>query len=199
MEQETITRILFAVPFYSILLYGGYHRHSAHKQSDRFERMKNEGPVTFLMLRILGFTLWLICFFYPIVPEWFESFRFQLPPMVRWFGLCAALVSLPMGYSVFRSIGKNITDTVQTRAQHELITYGIYRYIRHPLYTTGFLLFFGLGTFAELLPVMLLSLIVLVTLYVRTFTEERFLIAQFGERYIQYRVQTGKFFPKFIH
>lgn len=198
MDQETITRLLFAVPFYAIVAYGGYHRHKAHVQNDRFERMKNEGPVTFLMLRVLGFALWLICFFFPIVPGLFASFRFEPVPLLRWTGYVLALISIPMGYSVFRSIGRNITDTVQTRAQHELITHGIYRFIRHPLYTTGFLLFFGLGLFAGLMPVLFLSVVVLITLYVRTFTEEQFLIAQFGERYVQYRTRTGKFFPKFI-
>lgn len=197
MEQETITRILFAVPFYSVALYGGYHRHKAQAQNDRFARMKNEGPVTFLLLRIFGGILWLICLLFPLAPGLFAPMRMEIPAAAAWIGYAMTMAALPMGYSVFRSIGRNITDTVETRSHHELITHGIYRFIRHPLYTTGFLLFFGLGLFAGLVPVLILSIIVLVTLYVRTFTEERFLIAQFGEQYIRYRARTGKFFPKF--
>ncbi|NUN68520.1 MAG: isoprenylcysteine carboxylmethyltransferase family protein [Bacteroidetes bacterium] len=199
MEQETITRILFALPFYAVVLYGGYHRHKAHQQNDRFARMKNEGPVTFLLLRIFGGILWVNCLLFPLAPGLFASVRMELPSAATWTGYALALLSLPMGYSVFRSLGRNITDTVQTRAEHELVTHGIYRFIRHPLYTTGFLLFFGLGLFAGLLPVLLLSLFVLGTLYIRTFTEERFLVAQFGDRYREYSERTGKFLPKLNH
>ncbi len=198
MFDEAMTRILFAAIFYSIFLFGAYHRHSAHRQNDRFERMKNEGPVTFMVLRTLGLVLWLTYFMFPIFPELFAPVRFRSDTIIHAAGLFLAAIALPMGISVFRNLGRNITDTVQTRANHQLVTSGIYRYIRHPLYSTGFLLFFGLGLLSGLWPAMVLSIVVLITLYLRSFEEERRLVAEFGERYIVYRQHTGKFFPIII-
>jgi protein-S-isoprenylcysteine O-methyltransferase Ste14 len=195
MFDETTTRMVFAVVFYSVFLFGAYHRHSAHKQNDRFERMKHEGPATFMVLRIIGMVLWLTYFLFPVVPGLFEPVRFQTGIVLQLTGLFLAVTAIPMGVSVFRNLGRNITDTVQTRANHQLVTTGIYRYIRHPLYTTGFFLFFGLGLLSGIWPALILSVVVMVTLHLRTFEEERRLIAEFGERYQQYIRTTGKFFP----
>ena len=199
MFDESMTRIIFPVIFYSIFLFGAYHRHSAHRQNDRFERMKNEGPVTFMVLRTLGLVLWLTYFLFPLFPGLFAPVRFHTGSIVQWTGICLAVLALPMGISVFRNLGRNITDTVQTRTDHQLVTTGIYRFIRHPLYSTGFMLFFGLGLLSGIWPALVLSIIVLFTLYIRSFEEERRLVAEFGERYIVYRERTGAFFPTFIH
>jgi protein-S-isoprenylcysteine O-methyltransferase Ste14 len=198
MISETLVRIVFAAIFFSVVAFGSYHRYRSNLQPDRFNRIKNEGPVTFAILRMCGAALWGFCFLFPFAPSLFSSLHLELPLWVHWAGLIMALFAVPMGVSVFRNIGRNITDTVETRAHHELVTTGIYRYIRHPLYTTGFLLFFGLGLFSALWPVLLLSLVVLITLSVRTVKEEERLIAEFGDRYRTYMANTGKFIPKFF-
>jgi protein-S-isoprenylcysteine O-methyltransferase Ste14 len=196
MLSESVVRIIFGVIFLTVVSIGSYFRHKAHKQNDQFNRMRHEGPVTFFILRICGFSIWVICFLFLVQPSLFTSLRFGANVWVQVTGIVLAITALPMGISVFRNLGRNITDTVETRAHHELVTSGIYRFIRHPLYTTGFLFFFGLGLIAGLWPVLSLSVVVLVTLYVRTFAEEDHLIAEFGDRYKQYITATGKFFPK---
>lgn len=193
---ESTVRILFAVFFFIILTYGGYHRHRAHLQNDSFRRMENEGTATFLLLRTCGGALWLTGLLFPLAPEWFDAVRFPVPEPVRWCGILFAAAALPMGFSLFRNLGRNITDTVETRAEHELVTTGIYRYIRHPLYTTGFLFFTGLGLLSGVWPMLLLSSAVLYLLHRRTETEERFLLQRFGQRYEEYRAATGRFFPR---
>jgi len=41
---------------------------------------------------------------------------------------------------MFRTLGRNLTDTVVTRKEHTLVTTGPYRWIRHPFYTSAGLL-----------------------------------------------------------
>ena len=48
----------------------------------------------------------------------------------------------------FRSLGKNLTDTVVTRRQHTLVQHGPYRWIRHPLYSSAALLIAALSLIA---------------------------------------------------
>ncbi|MCJ7573207.1 isoprenylcysteine carboxylmethyltransferase family protein [Candidatus Bathyarchaeota archaeon] len=78
---------------------------------------------------------------------------------------------------------------------HVLVTWGPYRYVRHPSYAAYFLMFSGL------FPVTLspLGLIPLVAIpgYVRLSSkEEELLTLRFEEKYVGYRSVTGRFLPK---
>ncbi|MEZ0396234.1 MAG: isoprenylcysteine carboxylmethyltransferase family protein [Anaerolineales bacterium] len=75
----------------------------------------------------------------------------------------------------------------------ELIVSGLYRHVRHPLYTAGL-------AFLWLLPVMTVNLLALnlaLTIYIviGAFFEERKLVAEFGEQYLRYRAATPMFVP----
>lgn len=81
----------------------------------------------------------------------------------------------------------------------ELVTDGIYAYIRHPQYT-GFLLV-TLGMIADwaTLPLLIMWPILL-AVYIRLARmEERQMEAEFGEAYRQYRTRTGMFLPRVFH
>jgi protein-S-isoprenylcysteine O-methyltransferase Ste14 len=78
---------------------------------------------------------------------------------------------------------------------HKLVTWGPYRYVRHPSYLAYFLMFFGLFfmllNFLALLPLIAIPGYIKITEY-----EEKLLIKRFGEKYIEYQKKTGKFIPK---
>ena len=77
----------------------------------------------------------------------------------------------------------------------KLVTWGPYRYVRHPSYLAYFILFIGL--FLILLNLIALVPLIAVPGYVHIATvEEELLIRRFGEEYIAYRDATGKIFPK---
>ena len=74
-----------------------------------------------------------------------------------------------------------------------MITHGLYRYIRHPLYTGGLL-------FIWFIPMMTTSLLALnlaatLYLYIGSIFEERRLIAEFGDDYRQYQQRVARFLP----
>jgi len=79
---------------------------------------------------------------------------------------------------------------------HRLVTWGPYRYVRHPSYAGYFLMFIGLPLLTHntvhLLPLMA------VPGYVHLVeAEERLLAARFGDEYHRYAESTGRFIPKF--
>jgi len=79
--------------------------------------------------------------------------------------------------------------------QQELVTWGPYRYMRHPSYLGYFFMFIGL----VLLWPSLLTLFPLIATpgyYQLTFEEERLLVLRFGEKYEEYQRKTGRFFPR---
>jgi protein-S-isoprenylcysteine O-methyltransferase Ste14 len=77
-----------------------------------------------------------------------------------------------------------------------LVTWGPYRYVRHPLYSGSML--FALGTCLVLgsLTAALLLCLFLFWFYLPSLhTEEQFLAARFGDEWDVYRQQTGMLFP----
>ena len=77
----------------------------------------------------------------------------------------------------------------------ELVTWGPYRFVRHPSYLGYFLMFSGLllmwlNVFA------LFPLLAIPGYYQLTSTEEKLLLSRFGEKYAEYKRKTGRFVPK---
>jgi protein-S-isoprenylcysteine O-methyltransferase Ste14 len=78
---------------------------------------------------------------------------------------------------------------------HALITWGPYKYVRHPSYLGYFLMFTGL----LLTWLNLVALIPLVAIpgYAKiAVTEEELLKQRFGDEYLKYMESTGRFIPK---
>jgi protein-S-isoprenylcysteine O-methyltransferase Ste14 len=78
---------------------------------------------------------------------------------------------------------------------HKLVTWGPYRFVRHPSYLAYFLLFAGLlavwPNFLTIVP------LVAIPSYVKaTDREEKLLEAHFGNEYKEYQRKTGRFFPQ---
>src|SRR5262249_44054184 len=96
---------------------------------------------------------------------------------------------------MFHTLGKNLTDTVVTRRDSTFVDHGPYRYVRNPMYTgiltVGWSLGLALGTW--FLP--LTSSILFAILALRTRTEEKYLLARFGDQYRDYMARVGRFFP----
>lgn len=82
---------------------------------------------------------------------------------------------------------------VAGRGADELVISGLYRWVRHPLYTCGLIILW-------LVPVMswnLLALAVGLTAYILIgiLFEERKLLAEFGEAYVEYKKRTPALIP----
>lgn len=108
-------------------------------------------------------------------------------------GLALAGATLAIYSRVF--LGRNWSATVQLKQNHELITHGPYRHIRHPIYTGFLLLFLGnavmVGDWRGLLAVA----IVLVSFWRKLRLEEKWLANHFGEPYSAYQNQTKALVP----
>ena len=80
-------------------------------------------------------------------------------------------------------------------ASTPLVTTGLYRYVRHPLYVAGLLLIW----FTPLMTRNLLFATLGLTLYllIGAYFEERKLLREFGDIYAEYRRRTPMFIPVF--
>ena len=96
----------------------------------------------------------------------------------------------------FHTLGKNLTDTVVTRKEHNLVTNGPYRWVRHPFYDAMALAILANALVAANWFLLLSGGLALALIFVRTRTEEEQLLARFDESYRAYMKRTGRFFPR---
>lgn len=110
-------------------------------------------------------------------------------------GLCLALVGILIRYKARRDLNTYFSHTVQIVNNHKLITNGIYQYIRHPAYVGTFLIFIGL--FLMYYTVFFVPFIILGLVFgiKRVESEEKMLINYFGNEYIKYSKNVGRFLP----
>ena len=119
------------------------------------------------------------------------------PEWLRWFGVVLGIASMLSARWVLRAIGANVSETILTKSAHQLVTHGPYRWIRHPLYTTGVMLFAALGLIAANWFILAFAVIALLAIrFVVVPMEERELIAHFGAAYEEYRRGTGAMTPR---
>jgi protein-S-isoprenylcysteine O-methyltransferase Ste14 len=149
-----------------------------------------------VVLRLLSLLVLLPLLGYLINPAWVAWARLDLPTWARWLGAAGGILAVPLAYWVLSSIGTNISPSHATRAGHQLITDGPYRWVRHPLYSVGLLLCIALTLLTALWTLGVGMLIPLAILLWRTPQEEARLVATFGEAYRAYMRRTGRFFPR---
>jgi protein-S-isoprenylcysteine O-methyltransferase Ste14 len=120
-------------------------------------------------------------------------------PALAWLGVAAGLFSLWLFWRTHKDLGRNWSVSLEVRDKHELITGGVYRYVRHPMYSAFFL--WALAQFL-LLPNWVAALSGVVgfgTLYLfRVGREEKLMLDAFGEQYRAYMERTARIVP-WIH
>jgi protein-S-isoprenylcysteine O-methyltransferase Ste14 len=122
---------------------------------------------------------------------------FYYPWEVQAIGFGIALVGFAVSMSARRTLGTNWAHAAeyQIKTNHELITSGVYRYIRHPIYVGIALTGVGAEIVAGswlFIPLLGLSLL---TASSQARKEEAILIRQFGTRYQEYMRHTKRFVP----
>jgi protein-S-isoprenylcysteine O-methyltransferase Ste14 len=196
MKRESVFRSITAALLVTAAAISVYHRHRAEQAGGEEISLQEEGLPTAVALRSSGLVLMLSVVAYLINPRWMRWSSLDLPAPLRWSGAGLGTVSLVLALWIFRTIGKNITSTVETREEHELVTDGPYRWVRHPLYTVGTSFFVSLSLLAANWFMGLASLVVLVMLLIRLPREEEKLIERFGDEYRSYMKRTGRLLPR---
>lgn len=194
--NENIFRILAALILFTGMGISFYFRIKADRESGEKLSRKADGTIMMTIIRIGGLILWLSPFVYLVNPTWLAWSRVGLPDWVRWLGVGIGVVNTFGIYWLFRSIGTGITPVSATRKEHKLVTNGIYKYIRHPLYTFGSSMFLTFGMMADSWFIAALGILTFILMAIRTPKEEANLIEKFGDEYRDYMKSTGRFLPK---
>jgi protein-S-isoprenylcysteine O-methyltransferase Ste14 len=178
-----------------VLPIGVYFRFTSQATRERLDR-RQEGVFILATLRPLGASFWLALIAWMIDPGSMAWSRVSLPIWLRWIGVGMIIIAVGLLVWTFRSLGRNLTDTVVTRQQHTLVIDGPYRWIRHPFYDSAALLMVAISLIAANWFLFVIGSVVFCLLIIRTRTEEENLIARFGNSYRTYMERTGRFLPR---
>ena len=156
--------------------------------------------------------MWLI--WVPVIVAWMvlpyqagirSHWLLALPAAAReqpWLALrmAAALLAvacLLLTATVWRRMGQDWRMAVSVDRQSELITDGLFRYVRHPIYALSVLLMLCSVIVVPTVPMLAIAVTHIALMVLKAKNEERYLLNAYGERYARYLAHTGRFFPHF--
>jgi protein-S-isoprenylcysteine O-methyltransferase Ste14 len=117
-----------------------------------------------------------------------------LPPR-RIIGLALFVVGLTIMIVGQATLWRNYSGLLIIRKDHQLITHGIYRFTRHPIYLGAIMVFIGLPVYAASLYALLAVLVLIPIILNRIRLEERLLTEAFGDAHLKYKETTKKLIP----
>ncbi len=206
MLPETLTASFLVVclaTFFAVNLHNFVKFHVRRKNVKAYAEVRRPenfvlplaafGTLLFFFESIL-FTFLVFTGFISVLHVFPLQLRFQHDSFVQ----IAGIVLTGTGYFLFIwsvvARGRHAVSWEMPENQ-KLVTWGPYRYVRHPSYLGYFLMFLGL--FLIWLNLVAILPLVAVPSYVRiTVEEEELLIRRFGEEYKRYQKKTGRFFPR---
>lgn len=129
--------------------------------------------------------------------NWLDFADLRLPLWAGILGMPIFAAALWLVWRAHADLGNNWSPTLQIRTEHTLVTNGIYRWIRHPIYAAQWLWAIaqllllhnwiaGLAGLATFLPIYLY----------RVPREEQMMLDRFGETYRAYMRRTGRIIPR---
>ena len=125
--------------------------------------------------------------------------RFWERPLPAW-RLTLTIVFLALAgllsWTATRALGRQWRIDAGLSSDHELITHGPYRVVRHPIYTSMLCLFLGTGlAIAPLWLLAVAGVFFVAGTEIRVRVEDRLLAAGFGDRFAEYRRRVPAYIP----
>ena len=124
----------------------------------------------------------------------FAEYELSAGPFVA--GVMCLVIGLWLFYRSHADLGTNWSITLEIRERHRLITHGVYRHIRHPMYSA--LALYAIGQALAIPnwvagPSNLIAFAILLAL--RVHAEERMMVREFGDEYTLYSARTKRLIP----
>ena len=173
-----------------------------HEQRRRQTRMMAES-VDWSERPLLGL-MFVGMFFIPLVYTFtsrLDGADYRLPREARESAGGVGMIILATAVWLFwrshADLGRNWSPSLQLREGHELVTEGVYRSVRHPMYASMWLWGVAQALLLQNWIAGWAGLVLVLPLYLlRVPREERMMLDEFGEEYRAYMDRTGRVIPR---
>lgn len=135
-------------------------------------------------------------------PVWFNQ-PFSLQQCLSWLCLFFSIILVVRGVKLLRNLGGNrmrhaSPENLTFENTQHLVKDGLYRYIRHPMYTS--LLLLAWGAFFKQISLVTIAAVAFVSLclFLTAKVEEAENIDFFGPQYVKYKRESKMFIPFFF-
>jgi protein-S-isoprenylcysteine O-methyltransferase Ste14 len=193
MMQEVFNWVYFV-----LLIVICVVRRAHERKAGRHSRLRGTPLVEAVLMILWGAAAGVLPLFY-IFGSWlnFADFPFTIPSAFGFVGIVLFLISIWILHRSHADLGKLWSPTVEPEADHRLVINGVYKRIRHPMYTAHVL--WSIAQ-ALLLPSLIAGplalVLILAVIHLRIPREEQAMLEKFGDTYSQYMKMTGRIFPK---
>jgi protein-S-isoprenylcysteine O-methyltransferase Ste14 len=199
VDNELLFRIVLAVKSVAYIVPRFYYRRQAVRANPSGEtelRNVRESKLRLALMGVSGLGANLLTLLWIIHPAWLSWSRLPLPDWLRWIGFVVGAIAVWLGYLAHRTLGINYTATLKRIEGQRFVVQGVYRWVRHPMYTSFFAVLAADFLLTANWLIGLLGVVYSLVIVERVGREERILLESFGEEYRQYMQRTGRFFPR---
>ncbi|MEJ2434763.1 MAG: protein-S-isoprenylcysteine O-methyltransferase [Pseudolabrys sp.] len=117
-------------------------------------------------------------------------------PWIAWLGIVPEVAALWLFRRTHTDLGRQWSISLELRKEHALVTRGVYHHIRHPMYTSFFLLGAAQALLLANWLAGLAGIAGAAVLYgFRVAREERMMLERFGDDYRTYMARTKRIVP----
>lgn len=125
------------------------------------------------------------------------TYLLEYPDWLRWLGVFVLAAGITLLGTAHYHLDQSFYSLVVSKEEHQLVTSGPYRWIRHPIYTAYLLNYVSGGLLASnlvltFIPVIFFGLMIIN----RIPREEAVMREEFGQEYIDLEDRTGRLLPK---
>ncbi|MGA2677632.1 MAG: isoprenylcysteine carboxylmethyltransferase family protein [Methanobacterium sp.] len=119
-----------------------------------------------------------------------------LPSWAFYLGIISMILGIIIRQLSIAFLGRFFSPTINIQKDQEVVDNGPYKLIRHPSYTGGLLILIGLGLALQSWGAVLITLLILSLAYgYRIHVEEKLLVTELGDEYIDYMKRTKRLIP----
>jgi protein-S-isoprenylcysteine O-methyltransferase Ste14 len=189
--------ILYILTYFIVFIAWGVIRFQFQKQykiTHQVKVVEKKPQREWVLVRIVGFSTLISTLLW--VATLIDFAKLQLPDNMRLIGIPVGLFSAWYFYKVHEQLGKNWSPVLEIRKEHNLVVTGLYRYVRHPMYSSMAVWWAGnIFLTANWLLLLIQGLGMLILFIYRIPDEEKMMVEQFGAQYLEYAQKTKRLIP----
>lgn len=122
-----------------------------------------------------------------------------LPDWVYYVGIGFMLAGIAFRQWAIAVLGRYFSGVIGVQKEQKVVESGPYRLIRHPSYTGVLIFLVGMGLAVQSWAVVLIDVVIFGIFYgYRMFVEERVLVRELGQSYVEYMERTKRVIPYIV-